>query len=418
MGDFLLVTHGTAGDVLPFVGIGAALTARGHTATLVSHAPYAGRAEAAGLGFAAVDTVAAYEAGQRRTPDLLAARRPHELRGYYEREGLFDQLRREVDLLAARHRPGHTVLVGRHTSALSVLVAADLLGAASAWVAVAPVQLMVAPVAAAHVRAGLAGGIDAVRAGLGLPAVADWAGWLRSTRAVLGLWPDWFDAAGQRAPAGVTLTGFVSGDDAGPADAVPRDRPLLVTGGTGQLLHPRFYPVALDAVAATGRPALVVAPSRDLLPARLPSTVDWRPRLPFPSVLPHVAAILHHGGIGTAVRAMRTGTPQVLMAYGADRPDNAARLAARGAARWLPETAWTPEAVAAELSAAAADTGYGARAAGLLDEPEDAAPARAARVLEGLLSATPPASPGLADRLRGLSPQQRRLLARRLAAGG
>ncbi|MFC5002177.1 glycosyltransferase [Dactylosporangium cerinum] len=406
MGEFLFVTHGTAGDVLPFVRIGAALAARGHAVTLISHAPYADPARAAGLGFAAVDTVAQYEAGQRRTPDLLAARRPHELRDYYEREGLFAQLRREVDLIAERHRPGRTVLVGRHTSALSVLVAADLLAAPAAWVAVAPVQLLVAPVAAAHVRAGLAPGIDAVRAGLGLPPVGDWGGWLHSPRAVLGLWPAWFDASGPRAAAGVTLTGFVTGDPA-PSQPWPvAGRPLLVTGGTGQLLHPRFYPVALDAVAATGRPALVVAPARALLPARLPSDVDWQPRLPFPAVLPQVAAILHHGGIGTAVRAMRTGTPQVIMAYGADRPDNAARLAARGAARWVPEPDWAPQAVAAHLEAAAADTGYGARMAGLLDEPEDAAPDRAAATLEELLSAGP----------RRLTPEQRRVLALRLAA--
>ena len=282
MGEFLLVTHGTAGDVLPFIRIGAALTARGHAVTLISHAPYADRARAAGLGFAAVDTAAHYEAGQRRTPDLLAAQRPHELRAYYEREGLFAQLRREVDLLAERHRPGHTVLVGRHTSALSVLVAADLLAAPAAWVAVAPVQLLVAPVAAAHVRAGLAPGIDAVRAGFGLPPVGDWGGWLRSTRAMLGLWPTWFDAAGPRAAAGVTLTGFVTGDSLTAEEWPVAGRPLLVTGGTGQLLHPRFYPVALDAVAATGRPALVVAPDRALLPARLPSDVDWHPAAAVP----------------------------------------------------------------------------------------------------------------------------------------
>ncbi len=434
MGEFLLVTHGTAGDVLPFIRIGAALTARGHAATLISHAPYAARARAAGLGFAAVDTAEGYHAGQRRTPDLLAAQRPHELRDYYEREGLFAQLRREVDLLADLHRPGRTVLVGRHTSALSVLVAADLLDAPAAWVAVAPVQLLVAPVAAAHVRSGLATGIDAVRAGLGLPPVGDWSGWLRSTRAVVGLWPAWFDEAGPRAAgagaragAGVTLTGFVTGDTmASPAQttgspggldpavsALLARRPLLVTGGTGQLLHPRFYPVALDAAAATGRPALVVAPDRDLLPARLPSEVDWQPRLPFPAVLPHVAAILHHGGIGTAVRAMRTGTPQVIMAHGADRPDNAARLAHHGLARWAPEPDWTPETVAAHLEAAVNDAGYHARAADLEEsEPEDAAPDRAAAELERLLSAAGPR-----ERLQRLTPEQRRLLARRLATG-
>jgi hypothetical protein len=247
MARVLLVTHGTAGDVLPFVRIGAAVRALGHEARLIGPAPYAAAAARAGLDFAAPDTEAGYRAAQRRTPDLLAARRPADLRDYYEREGLFDQLRREAERLASWHEPGRTVLVGRHTSALSALVAAELLGAPVAWVAVAPIQLMVAPVAAAHVRHGLAEGIGAVRSALGLPPVADWPAWLRSARATLGLWPAWFDTAGPPAPPGTTLTGFVSGDAGGAAfsgdagddsagggrDDRAGGRAVLGTGGAG-----------------------------------------------------------------------------------------------------------------------------------------------------------------------------------------
>ena len=143
-----------------------------------------------------------------------------------------------------------------------------------------------------------------------------------------------------------------------------------------------------------------------MLPARLPSTADWHPRLPFPSVLPQVAAILHHGGIGTAVRALHTGTPQVIMAYGADRPDNAARLAAHEVARWVAEPDWTPPRSRRTWRPPRRTPATAARAARLLDEPEDAGPDRAAATLEGLLSAAPPR----------LTPEQRRLLARRLAA--
>jgi rhamnosyltransferase subunit B len=127
------------------------------------------------------------------------------------------------------------------------------------------------------------------------------------------------------------------------------------------------------------------------------------------------------------VRALRSGTPQVILAHGADRPDNAARLARHGLARWLPEERWDPAAIAAELAAAMTDAGLGPRAARLLDEPEDAAPDRAARALLALLDAPPPA-PGAAPpppaagdapvrSVRELTPEQRRLLLRRLAAG-
>ncbi|WP_433214963.1 glycosyltransferase [Dactylosporangium sp. CS-047395] len=369
MAVFLLVAHGSAGDVLPFARIGATLAARGHDVTLVSHAPFARHAP---YGFAAIDTEERYRADQARSADLLAVRRPDDLRRYYQDRGLFDELGREVALLAERHRPGETVLVGRHTSALSVLVAAELLGAPAVWAAVAPVQLMVAPVARMHARKGLADGIDAVRTGLGLPAVADWAEFLRVP--TLGLWPGWFDAAGTRSRA--ALTGFVAGDEDGESVDLP-GRPILVTGGTGQMLHPRWYEVALAAAGLVDHPVVVVAPE----------PVDgfaWYRRLPFPSALPQCGAILHHGGIGTAVRALLSGTPQVILAHGADRPDVAQRLARHDLARWLPAESWTAEATADRLWAALTDTGYGGRAAAFT-EPTTAGPERAADQLERLL---------------------------------
>ncbi|MFI5906733.1 glycosyltransferase [Dactylosporangium sp. NPDC051541] len=373
MAVFLLVAHGTAGDVLPFARIGAELAGRGHDVTLISHAPFARHAP---YGFAAIDTEERYRAAQAHTHELLNVRRSEDLRRYYDERGLFAEMAREVALLTERHRPGETVLVGRHTSALSVPVAADLLCAPAVWVAVAPVQVMVAPIAAVHARKGLASGIDAVRAGVGLPPVADWPGFLRMP--VLGLWPGWFDAAGVRSRA--TLTGFVCGDEDGAAVTLP-GRPILVTGGTGQMLHPRYYEVALTAAGLVDHPVVVVSPE----PAE---GFDWYRSLPFPSALPQCGAILHHGGIGTAARALLSGTPQVLLAHGADRPDVAARLARHDLARWLPADAWTAEAVADRLWAALTDTGYGTRTAAFT-EPTSAAPARAADFLETRLNRGP-----------------------------
>jgi UDP:flavonoid glycosyltransferase YjiC (YdhE family) len=369
MAVFLLVAHGSAGDVLPFARIGATLAERGHDVTLVSHAPFARHAP---YGFAAIDTEERYRETQAHTAELLAVRRPADLRRYYDERGLFDELRREVALLSERHRPGRTVLVGRHTSALSVLVAAELLGAPAAWAAVAPAQLMVAPIAAAHARHGLASGVDAVRAGLGLPPVADWPGFLRVP--TLGLWPGWFDAAGARSRA--SLTGFVCGDEDGATVALP-GRPILVTGGTGQMLHERWYEVALAAAALVDHPVAVVSPHRV-------EGFPWYDRLPFPSALPQCGAVLHHGGIGTSARALLAGAPQVILAHGADRPDVAQRLARHDLARWLPADAWTPEAVADRLWAALTDTGYRGRAAAFT-EPTPAGPGRAADRLEALL---------------------------------
>jgi rhamnosyltransferase subunit B len=123
-------------------------------------------------------------------------------------------------------------------------------------------------------------------------------------------------------------------------------------------LHAEFYRVAVGAAAELDWPTLVVTPYRDLLPPVLPPTMTWMPRAPFAQVLPRFAAILHHGGIGTVMRALRAGVPQVIMPYGFDRPENSVRLAALGLALWTPPEEWAVPTVYAQLREAVADTGY------------------------------------------------------------
>ncbi|WP_033222897.1 glycosyltransferase [Kitasatospora phosalacinea] len=436
MALFLMVTHGSDGDVLPFVGLGAALAQAGHRAVLLTHGPYRAVAEGAGLGFAAIDGEAEFESVLADTPGLLGSA-PHLAgwAGFYRRNALFEQIAAECRTLAELHVPGGTVLVGRHTSAVSVRFAAELLRAPVAWVALAPTQLLAVPVAAYLYGAELAAGMQEVRAGLGLPEVPDWRAWFAGADAELGLWPGWFDAAGPRAPARVALTGFPLADasaralgarPSGPSDP-PGDpsadpsgdpfdglfpagaRPVLATGGTGRMLAADYYPALLAAAGRTGLPTLLVVRHRDLLPDVLPDNVRWSPGLDFARAVPHAAAVVHHGGIGTLARALAAGTPQVLMADGVDRPDNAARLSRLGLARAVPADRWRTPELAAAIGAAAADHDLPLRAAAVTgpQRPQEALDAAAAR-LAGLLTGPP------RPRAHDLSPAERARLRERL----
>ncbi|MEV7969495.1 glycosyltransferase [Sphaerisporangium sp. NPDC088356] len=418
MATMLLVTHGTDGDVLPFLRLGRELRAGGHDVTLLTHAHYGGHAARAGLDFVAIDTQAEFERTLADTPELLDGLGWPE---FYERNGLFEQMITEFGALAARHRPGETVLVGRHTSALSVLFAAEALGAPAAWVAVAPIQLMAARAALHAYRHVLADGLTRVRSELGLGPVTDWDAWFTSARLELGLWPRWFDRAGARSPARVRLTGFPLADDDQDETPPPEVagllegpvRPVLVTGGTGRMLHREFYAAALEGGRLAGRPVLLVVRHRDLVPDPLPPGVSWYPRLPFRAVMPRVAAIVHHGGIGTLSRALRAGTPQVILAHGVDRPDNAERLERHGLTSWLPAPRWTPEAVSA-LLAKEIERGTVAPPPG--EEDAHGALGEAAGRITALLGAPAAESPadGIRRRLDHLSTEQRRIVADRL----
>lgn len=422
----LMVTHGTDGDVLPFVRLGRELAGRGHQVTLLGPEPYAAAAGGE-FEFAATTSTDAYHRELADTPRLLRAPGPRAMTDFYRRHRIVDTVRREVATLLAYPAAG-TVLVGRHTTALSVLVAAEVSGAPAAWAAVSPVQYRTGRVALANLDPILRSDLAGVRAGVGLPPAADWSGWFTGGPAGhhLGLWPAWFDQAGPAAPDGVTLTGFVPPDSVSPDAAAPRPVPeevaallaadppaVLVTGGTGRMLHPRFYQVAVAAARELGRPALVVTRHRDLLDHRLPAGVHWQPWLPFREVFPRVAAVVHHGGIGTLARAAACGTPQLLLAHGFDRADNGDRLARLGLGRWLPPSGWGTGRVVAELAALLArDRPAPPSGAATMDGTAAAADAVEA---VGAGPPVPPAAPGTAptaDRVRGLSPERRAALAR------
>ncbi|GAB3137452.1 glycosyltransferase [Micromonospora sonneratiae] len=357
----LMVIHGTDGDVLPFVRVGRALRARGHDVTVLSHEYYRPVVDAAGIGFVPIDTISEYEYYLADAGDQADATEIGEFRHHFDRTGLFAQLRFECRELLRRHRPGHTVLVGAPISGQSALIAAEATGAPLVCLAHSPFQFQALSRVGWLYGEVLADRIDAARAEVGLAGVRDWPGWMWSADRYVGLWPDWFDRAGTPAPAGVQLAGFVLADDGQHEEhAVPPEAaellagavpPLLITGGTGRLLHREFYRTAVEAVRLLDRPALLAVRHRELVPDPLPPNVRWFPRLPFPAVAPRVAAVVHHGGIGTLARALTSNTGQVILASGLDRPDNAGRVARHGAANWLPEERWTPREVADAIRA-------------------------------------------------------------------
>jgi UDP:flavonoid glycosyltransferase YjiC (YdhE family) len=128
--------------------------------------------------------------------------------------------------------------------------------------------------------------------------------------------------------------------------------------------------------------------------------------------MPEVAAVLHHGGILTSARAIRSGTPQVVLAHGVDRPDNARRLHRLGLAEWLPAARWTTTDIAALLRRVLTEPGYRQRADELApDVDSDTALDTACQALEALIGLTP-AAPAPTRTTAGLSPERAALLRR------
>lgn len=357
--------------MLPFLRLGSRLKKRGHSVTLVSHCYYRDEAAAAGLDFAAVDSPEEYARFIDDGPLLNAAPGIPE----FLRRHSLPKVALEVALIGQRCAPDDTVLVTRDLFDTAARIAAEKFGIPALWLFMAPSQLTTWKMRAELFAEVLAADIDALRAELALPPVTDWPRWLAYPQPGIAIWPDWFAAADSTWPVGVVPVGFVldneseSGDlpddvqamlDAGPA-------PVLITPGTGAYVGAEFACASAEACRRLQRRAILVTRYAQQVPKDLPSSVLCFSHLPFGKLMPRVAAVIYHGGRGTLSCAIAAGVPQLVLAFGADRPDNAARLEALGVAAYLPRAAWRPQAIAEKLSQMIGSEGVRERCRSLAD---------------------------------------------------
>jgi rhamnosyltransferase subunit B len=164
------------------------------------------------------------------------------------------------------------------------------------------------------------------------------------------------------------------------------DKPLAFTHGTGNTQARAYFEHAARAVQRIDRRAIFLTPHREQLPAELPEAILWQDYVPLRRLLPHLALLAHHGGIGTTAECLRAGTPQLVVPLAHDQFDNAARVAVLGVGGSLP---------AAKLS----DARLAQALVALLDDPELARRCREA----SLRFAPGQAMQALCARLEGLA---------------
>jgi rhamnosyltransferase subunit B len=368
----LIEAVGSAGDVHPFLAIGHALAARGHAVDIMTSAYFAERVAQAGLGFIAVGTVEDFQRAVAQR-DMWHPRNAFKA-VWRESKG---HLLAAYDLTQQHIRAGDTVLVGS-TLAWSVRFAQERLGVPAATVHLSPGCILSADAPARLAGMGRWFGylpvgwrrvflswleknfIDSVvmddlnvmRAQIGLPPVNRiLSRWQHSPQVVICAFPHWFCAPQTDWPAHSVTTGFPIWHQAGARALSPEletflsagDAPIGFTPGSAMAFGRPFFERALAACAALGRRAVFITPFREQLPW---STNEVAPEFvchvsyaPFDALVPRLAALVHHGGIGTTAQAMHAGVPQLITPFAHDQFDNAARVERLGCGAQLKASA-------------------------------------------------------------------------------
>ena len=103
------------------------------------------------------------------------------------------------------------------------------------------------------------------------------------------------------------------------------DAPVVFTQGSTAVHNPGdFYQVSIEAAKRLGRRAVLLGART--VPERISSDVLVLPCAPYSKIFPHAAVNVHQGGSGTTGQALRAGRPMLVVPYGWNQPDNAARI--------------------------------------------------------------------------------------------
>lgn len=388
MALFVLTTHGSSGDLNPFLALASGLQTRGHQVRFALSPPLARLARDAGFPVQHLAADAPFTApeavynGGSAVNSLKAA----------IQQGILPTLRQKVEDLRAACA-GADALVAASLQLPASLVA-DLTGLPWASVAVAPLAIpsaafppsplpwappplrpvmnriawrigaqLLDPIADPAVNAlrdsyGLAprrhllltGNLSSTLVAVAvspafLPQPADWPPHARTTGFC-------FDDGTVHWHEPPELTAFLATTE--PVIAVSSGSQSADLGAT----FADFYRTSRAAIARIGARALILGASPGTLGDPPPPHAFVLPYAPFSRVYPRCAAVIHHGGIGTVAHALRAGVPMLVAPWGFDQFFNADRVVQLGAGRRLDRRAYDKERVTAELVALLGNASY------------------------------------------------------------
>lgn len=172
--------------------------------------------------------------------------------------------------------------------------------------------------------------------------------------------PDW--------PKQAIQTGFCFYDGQNDLGTMPEgleefldngEPPIIFTLGSAAVMDARdFFEQSIEAAKILKKRAVVLYGTFNQPPAGLSDNIVGFDYAPYSRVFPCAACVVHQGGVGTTAQVLRAGVSMLVMPYGHDQPDNAARCRRLGVGRIIQRDSYNANNAARELSEILADDNY------------------------------------------------------------
>lgn len=358
----LIATAGSHGDVLPFIALGKELSRRGHDIYFYANPVFSDHVADAGLRFCPVSTAQAYALLFSEVVDDNPQK-------------AFKRVAREFETLSGEYYtamkanliPGQTVALGGSLLfAPRLLAETDEIPCVTVHLAPCIVRSDRHPArldarwikssTPAIIRqtawwlldrlyeSSITAPLNTLRTELGLaPLKWIFRSWVHEADCVICMFPDWFAKPQDDWPQHLVLSGFPLYDH-GDAQPLPSELlrfldagppPVGISAGTATANSHQFFQTSIAACQASGLRAILLSPFSEQIPKPLPAGIIHVNYAPFGSLLPRLAAFIHHGGVGSTSQALRAGVPQLIRPVAYDQFDNSARTMELGVGQEL-----------------------------------------------------------------------------------
>ena len=379
----VLATHGTLGDVHPYVAIARELQRRGHRPVIATSEFHRHKIESTGIAFHPLRPDFSFD------DRALHERLTEPTRGFERviREFMLPRLRETYeDLLAAVDADAGADLLVSQILIFAAPLVAERTGVRwvstelqpGAFLSIYDPPVLAAVPALAKLR-GLGPAFHAAMFGLAKVTARRWAEPVLRLRQVLGLRPGSdpllagrhsphlvlalfsrvVGAAQRDWPPNTLVTGFPFYDEndlALPTEieqfVSEGEPPVIFTLGSSAVWNAgSFFVESAIAASRLGVRAVLVLgnDSRNHIPGSLPAQVVTTSYAPYAALFHRAAAVVHQGGIGTIGQTLRAGKPMIVVPFGGDQYDNGARIERLGVGHTITRRKYSATRAAAAL---------------------------------------------------------------------
>lgn len=352
----VFLTVGTAGDILPFAALAETFAKRGRDVLLIAHID----SQALLSPFRFPRKFFGERGGLKRR--LADPRITHPVKGFRTLfDGYGESLQQACRVISESVGHGRTQLIAHPFSVPAAVIARELglvqsvtagylapsmlrtmrgpmaLGALSvpAWMPDAAKSVILKTIDRFFVDPVAAFQTNLARRSLGLAPIRSYLPHVaESPDLSLTLFPRWFAPSQPDWPSPLVEGDFqfvpTATREAALGDLhnflARGEAPILFMPGSSNRHAETFFRVASQVVQERAQRAIFLTPCPEQLPHPLPESIHWTSFVELSTLLSHVHAVVHHGGIGTVAQAFRSGVPQVVIPFAWDQFDNASRV--------------------------------------------------------------------------------------------